>query len=289
MDNTNEFLEDIQRMLQNGSLNDVKIKLSDGEIAANKDILMARSEYFKTMFNNNKFIESQTNCVEMSHCSKVIMEKIITYFFSGKMKINELTLAQLLKLTSILGMLMLDKEMKTTSDFIITCVVPDSGVNCAFLPELISGLVLADQLGLIGPIINALVEEIITSLKDIPHIPDVVLNAEVFKTLPFTLLQRVLATNVATNKTGEKFDAFVFWRTANPLRDEDKSEIVKCFKFEDFTGDELLTTVRKSGLYKDNEIDERLRVIIKKKDNRIEGLKKDIKNMNATIYGLIVR
>ena len=81
MDNNKEFVEDILKMIQIGSLNDIKIKLSDGEIVANKDILMARSEYFKTMFNN-KFIESQTNCVDMRHCSKVIMDKIVNYFFS---------------------------------------------------------------------------------------------------------------------------------------------------------------------------------------------------------------
>ena len=149
MDDNKEFVEDILKMIQIGSLNDIKIKLSDGEIVANKDILMARSEYFKTMFNN-KFIESQTNCVDMRHCSKVIMDKIVNYFFSGKMKINDLTLAQLLKMTSMLGMMMLDDLMKRTSDFIIKCVVPDSGVNCAFLPELLSGLLLADQLGLVG-------------------------------------------------------------------------------------------------------------------------------------------
>ena len=43
------------KMLERGSLNDVKIKLSDGEIVANKDILMARREYFATMFSYNKF------------------------------------------------------------------------------------------------------------------------------------------------------------------------------------------------------------------------------------------
>ena len=45
------------KMSERGSLNDVKITLSDGEIVANKDILMARSEYFSTMFSNDKFIE----------------------------------------------------------------------------------------------------------------------------------------------------------------------------------------------------------------------------------------
>ena len=278
MDDNKEFVEDILKMIQRGSLNDVKIRLSDGEIVANKDILMARSEYFKTMFNNNKFIESQTSCVDMRHCSKVIMDKIVNYFFSGKMKINELTLAQLLKLTSMLGMLMLDKQMKRTSDFIITCVVPDSGVNCAFLPELISGLVLADQLGLIGPIMNALVEEIVASLKDIPQIPEVVINSEVFKTLPFELVELILnpdwlCHNVANKKTSttkQRFDAFAFWMSGNEVSDEDKKEIVKCFHFEDFTAEELLTSVRDSGLYSVKKIDKRVLDLIRRKDKFLE-------------------
>ena len=75
--------DDLIRMMEQGSLNDVKIKLSDGEIAANKDILMARSDYFANMFSNNKFIEGETGSVDMSHCSKAIMEKIIKFLFSG--------------------------------------------------------------------------------------------------------------------------------------------------------------------------------------------------------------
>ena len=69
------------KMLERGSLNEVKIKLSDGEIVANKDILMARREYFATMFSNNKFIEEKTNSVDMSHCSKAVMERIVIYLF----------------------------------------------------------------------------------------------------------------------------------------------------------------------------------------------------------------
>ena len=290
MEDIQEFVEDISKMIQTGTSNDVKIRLSDGEIVANKDILMARSEYFKKMFNHN-FSESQTNCVDMKHCSKVIMDKIVNYFFSGKMKINDLSLAQLLRLTSMLGMLMLDKQMKRTSDFIIRCVVPDSGVNCAFLPELISGLVLADQLGLVGPIMNALAEEIIASLKDIPHIPEVVINSEVFKTLPFELVELILGS-VPTNKTTttkQRFNAFIFWMSANEVSDENKMEIVKCFHFEDFTGEELLTSVRKSGLYPDNKIDERLLVVLQDKDKVIEAQKKSIRERNNTIYSLIRR
>ncbi len=290
MDNIQEFVKDISMMIQTGTTNDVKIRLSDGEIVANKDILMARSDFFKTMFNNN-FSESQNSCVDMSHCSKVIMDKIINFFFSGKMKINELTLAELLKLTSMLRMLMLDEQMKNVSDFIIMRVLPERGVNCAFLPELISGIVLANQESLHGPIMNALVEEIIASLKDIPHIPEVIKNSEVFKTLPFEMVELILGTNVPTNKTTtkNKFNAFVYWMSENEVSDENKMEIVKCFHFEDFTGEELLTTVRKSGLYPDSKIDERLRVVLQEKDKVIEAQKKSIREKNTTITSLILR
>ena len=289
MDDNKEFVGDILKMIQRGSLNDIKIKLSDGEITANKDILMARSEYFKTMFNNNKFIESQTNCVDMRHCSKVIMDKIINYFFSGLRKINDLSLAQLLKLTSMLGMLMLDDQMKRTTNFIIKCVVPDSGVNCAFLPELISGLLLSDQLGLVGPIMNSLMEEIVTSLKDITQIPEVVQNSEVFKTLPFELVEIILnpfwcrmlhGVPVKTTSTKVRFDAFAFWMSGNEVSAEEKEDIVHCFNFEDFTAEELLTSVRDSGLYSVKKIDKRVLDLIKRKDKLLE--EKDRKLDKAT-------
>ena len=89
-----QFVQDVQKMLERGSLNDVKIKLCDGEIIANKDILISRSEYFATMFRNNKFIEGETGSVDMSHCSKAIMEKIIKFLFSGTIIFKGLSLIQ---------------------------------------------------------------------------------------------------------------------------------------------------------------------------------------------------
>ena len=86
--------DDLIRMMEQGSLNDVKIKLSDGEINANKDILMIRCEYFNTMFDTDKFLEGETNTVDMSHCSKAIMEKIIKFLFSGTIIFKGLSLIQ---------------------------------------------------------------------------------------------------------------------------------------------------------------------------------------------------
>ena len=93
------FVEDIVKILERGSLNDAKIKLSDGEIVANKDILMARSEYFATMFSNNKFVEGETSSVDMSYFRKAVMENIINFLISGEMTFAQMALEQLLELT----------------------------------------------------------------------------------------------------------------------------------------------------------------------------------------------
>ena len=86
-----EFISNMMAMLTRGTSNDVKLVLSDGEILANKDVLSAQSDYFATMFSNNKvkFIEGETNTVKFPHCNKNIMEKIVKYLFSGEMRGRE--------------------------------------------------------------------------------------------------------------------------------------------------------------------------------------------------------
>ena len=48
------FISNMTAMLTNGTTNDVKIVLNDGEIFANKDVLSAGSDYFATMFSNKE-------------------------------------------------------------------------------------------------------------------------------------------------------------------------------------------------------------------------------------------
>ena len=113
------LVEDLLKMFEQGSLNNVTIKLRDGQIDANKDILMARSDYFATMFSNsNKFLESETSSVDMSHCSKAVMEKIIKFLFSGAVTFEDLSLAQLLELTHVSEMMLLHKLMYNVEDYI---------------------------------------------------------------------------------------------------------------------------------------------------------------------------
>ena len=115
----NQFTEDILKMLERGSTNDIKIKLRDGEIVANKDILMARSEYFATMLSHNMFVEGETGSVDMSHCSKLVMETIIKFLFSGEVTFDEMSLAHHLELIHMTDLMLLTEFKDKVEDFVV--------------------------------------------------------------------------------------------------------------------------------------------------------------------------
>ena len=252
------MISDIMKMITTGTSNDVKIVLEDGEIHANKDVLSARCAYFATCFSS-KFIEGETNVVTFSHCSKMIMEKIIKYLFCGEMKLHDLLLADLLKMMNMTKMMMLDDLLEDVQDFCAK-YIEDSGVNLGTLPELVNGLILAEQFKLeIAK--DALVLELFRSLKDIPHTPDVVLNSEAFKNLPVNLVKDIFLRDVCGGvipSTKERLDAFVFWLTENECSYDDKRRITESFNFDAYTVEELLTDVRSSGLYSVEKIDRRV-------------------------------
>ena len=114
------FKSDILAMITSGTSNDVNILLEDGEILANKDVLCARSDYFATMFSNNKdnqvkFVEGETNKVNMVHCTKVIMQKIVNYLFSGDMSIHDLNLPDIVKMMNMTSVMTFTVSSKTMS------------------------------------------------------------------------------------------------------------------------------------------------------------------------------
>ena len=55
-----------------------------------------------------------------------------------------------------------------------------------------------------------------------------------------------------------RLEAFMVWLSKNEATEEQKNEIVEGINFEEFTVEELLTSVRDSGLYPAKRIDERV-------------------------------
>ena len=140
---------------------------------------------------------------------------------------------------------------------------------------------------------DVLLLELFRSLKDIPHIPDVVLNSEEFKTLPFNLVKDILLfdttvlvfgpKSVGIPSTKERFDAFVFWLTENACSNNDKKRITESLMFDNFTLEELLTDVRSSGLYPSQRIDARVLEIHQSCQKSFELTEKTIKEKSRLL------
>jgi len=280
--------EDLLNMLERGSLHDVKIKLRDGEIDANKDVLIARSDYFATMLSNNRFIEGKTNSVDMSHCSKAIMERIIKYLFSGTVTFGDLSLALLLELTHVSEMILLSKLKDKLDDYITRGIIKGSGKIDKFLPELILGLSIADTYNL-SSIRSSIMLEVYQNLKDIPN--DVA-SSDSFKTLPFNVMREIVLDKAVFSSpsiridlpTKQRFEAFVVWFSENKVTQEDENEILASFDFEDFTVEDLMTAVRDSGLYSGTKIDKRVLELVKNQDNLLK-----VKDMKIQIQDLKIQ
>ena len=63
---------------------DVKMKVSDGEVWANKALLTNSSEYFSAMLDEKKFKEGKEGVGSLEKYSKLVVSKVINYFYSGE-------------------------------------------------------------------------------------------------------------------------------------------------------------------------------------------------------------
>ena len=315
IDKSDQYISDVECMLKTRTGNDIKIILEDSEIYANKDILVSRSEYFKTMFNNEyQFLEGERNSVDMSHCSKAIMEKIIIYLFSGKMKLDDLSFPDGIRILNMARLMMMgDLCDEIDTDLLRRMPYLTDRDNICQLPELLEGLVLIEQFKLdYFKKDSDIYMTIFLHLKGVVNVPEIVLKADVFKSFPEHLMKDILLLDLdkvilyqtvvprsalmanqttmrkimLAGSTTDRFQAFLFWLSDNiECSEVTKTEIVDSFDLSEFTGEELITIVKKSGFFTQDQIEQGLLKIIKKKDQDIRSLEvrlpryQDIRNI----------
>ena len=282
IDDKGKLVEDLLKMLKEGSSSDVKIVLEDGEIHANKDILIA------TMLNNKNFVEGKDNCVDIRQCdvNKKVMEKIVYFLFSGEMKLHDLSLMDLLKLMHMANMMLLKDLMEKVRKHTIAIICHThnkSVLDCCILPEYIKGLLYADQHQLGFSIKHKLRRLLLKNLHEIPHIPEVVQDSEAFKNLPITSLMDILFNADAK----VLFDAFVFWLDGNECTEEDKRVILDNYiDFDYFTVEDLLGEVKKSNLYPEEKIVNRVKEMFRVKEKMLKRKADTIREKDEAISDL---
>ena len=72
--------------------------------------------------------------------------------------------------------------------------------------------------------------------------------------------------------------AFTVWLSENEVTKDERKEIADIF---DFTFEELMTSVRDSGLYPASKIDQRVLEIVKEKDLKIKDQDLKIKQLES--------
>ena len=211
-----EFISKMMAMLTGGTSNDVKIVLNDGEILANKDVLSAQSDYFATMFSNNKrmFIEGETRTVHFSHCSKNMMERIVKYLFSGEMKLYDMSLSDLVTMMNMTNMMMLDALKDDIQKHLLERT--ENHMGDSFL-DLVKSLMLAEQLKL-DTIKTAIVRLLYKSIEDVAVDPNF---KAAMKQISCNLFKEILLygetkeyenddeVDLRKISTKDRFDAFV--------------------------------------------------------------------------------
>ena len=247
------LVEDLLGMLEKGSLNDVKIKLSDGEITANKHILRARSEYFSTHLPGKA---GGTGVVHMSHiihCSKAIMDKITEFLFSGSLQLGDLSMDQLLKVCHMSVILKLDKVKAQVDNYIREDRVK------TLLKQPIKTLKIIEDTDLFNSTLRSGDRAFTHNFCTIvPLVGDRVMvgnhNMRRARAVrcpgSFNLIKDifVLRAEWTYQPTSIKI-VEATWISPNEATEEQKKQIDRSFDLVDFTVGDLMSTIKESGLF----------------------------------------
>ena len=260
--------------------NDVKIILGDGIVFANSAILSCASDYFATMLSSDKFVEGQTKEIIMKEygTTKEAMERIVNYIHCGDMDMEEIGFETLLELLSISKVLL----MRTHSLFnsleahIVFLI---SGFHIS-TKELLKGFMLVERYHM-----DSLRKHFVSCIN--AHIGYCDGHINIFKQFNVEMIMEILlykfkydpanpthllykfkydlANPTATVKKWDqqpsskaRFQFFQDWYLKNQdCKEEDKKIILDSINLDDFTGEELLTVVKRSGLFSEEKIDKK--------------------------------
>ena len=262
VDHCDVLVGNLQRLRSHESFNDVQFSLRDGTVRANSVILSMSSDYFATMISNDKFIEGQTKDIPMKeYGTKKAMESIVEYIYSGKMNLTNQGLETLLEILNIAEMmLMKTNKLSSSIEKYIKEIVPH--VNFG---SLVRGFMLVDRYGLEN-IRKIFVHNLYFAAADEDQ--DLIFNdenRETFKQLPLKMVKEIITykyEDLTLKKwkiptTKERLNYFMIWYSTNKANGEDMKIIVDSFNLGDFSGPELLTVVKQTGLFSVEEIDKK--------------------------------
>ena len=285
-----DFNQGMLRMLSEGSSNDVRIILSDGEIMANKDVLAAQSEYFAANFRFKEKAEEGSDHIDITDCSKEVMERIIKYLFTGSIKFKDLGLLQLLELLNQVRKMLLKSDLKDLVESYIKYDLFDELIN-AFIKfefiefktlEKLNNSVHLDIIGGLNYVDRFVIENVnpyflAGSFVLLPSIAQDNGTLSAFTTLPYKIVKdlfsvclekgeklknKPLSTPKAYAYNSAQLRCLLAWLNQNQNEDscqeDKKSVLAETIDLDSLPAADLFKLVKPSGLFPDDEVDRRI-------------------------------
>ena len=279
-----KFNKDMLAMLSQGSSNDVRIILSDGEITANKDVLAARCEYFAANLRWKEETKDDSGYIEITDCSKEVMQRIIQYLFTGSIKFKDLNLLQQLELVNQVRKLLLGDDVQSMIDTHLKENVLSYRALGKFLSVSKHTLCINTIKALeyvnnycIEDLKENIIKNIIVLFTSISQDEEAsftfsTLSVQTLKDL-FFYIRPIQEKHPIKRKTrklnSSRFRCLLAWYKRNKnWSQEDKEDILGTFDLDLFSGTDLFQLVKPSGLFPDDEVDKRILKVLEESEKK---------------------
>ena len=279
MEIKDDMSADMMRMLVEGSTNDVKIVLYDGEIRANRDILAFRCEYFAATFRWMKSNDQDgAGDIRIQDCSKKVMERVVEYLISGVMRLKDLGFFHLLELVHQIRKLMLKDGLRQKIEkyirdvFICVATWKKKDRWRGSCQDLVLGINYAERHNL-DEIKRNITDEIGANFYVFVTLDDIG-GREAFASLTqlnigslkeiFLICKEIIDTerrySVMRDLNNMLFVCFRVWYGKNKLvcGKEEKAEMLEMLDLNLFGLSTLIKKVKSSGMFPEEEVNKRI-------------------------------
>jgi len=243
------LVDNVTNLMSCDSFNDVRVRLNNGvQVEANKVILAAMSTFFRKELHENltntydgKFLEVD---VDISS-TKEMLDLVIKYFYTGEMNFDSLCLKDLLDLLNLLLFLNIEQLTSVVKEFIINKMKKGG-----FLLEKLLILSSTAEAYCFKEIVSSMVTFLGLKICDISKLPEV-------KYMSCEFLESLVSdakVNVNNATFFARFETIRAWIESNDVIDDVKMKFISKFDLENFTVQQLTSSVRESKLFSDSSI-----------------------------------
>jgi len=302
-----KLLENIAKLMERDSFNDVRIRLSNGvQVEANKVILCAMSDFFeykiqekqKSRKGDEKILEIDLDISS----TKEMLESVKKFLYTGIMDCETLKLKDFLELIHLSLFMKLHELVEAVESLTLT-MINDGGFSLKKILKLSST---AEAYGL-NKVVSSMLNYLDENISDVSKLPEVQFLSSDFlsqlldyKSKSFMLMHDHFRPNdsgsqqsfssfhadedgsernsgsINNERLFPRFVTLTSWLSGKSDVDEVlKTKLISMFDLKRFTNQQLTTTVRESRLFSESSILDVVSQSVQNLELKLEKLEED--------------